>query len=138
MRSRTVSAFASAGALPAVDGGTAGRLAVESSALRAGAAIGGSCGIGPMFAWAAEVSAALAQMDEMTQQNSALVEQNASAAWALEQASQAMDQRVGAVSAGHGFDAHRAVGSNRRRIQSAGCDTTRRRADGGMPRQAKP
>ena len=33
-------------------------------------------------------------MDEVTQQNSALVEQNAAAAKALEQQSQAMDQRV--------------------------------------------
>ena len=33
-------------------------------------------------------------MDEVTQQNSALVEQNAAAAKSLEQQSQAMDQRV--------------------------------------------
>ncbi len=42
-----------------------------------------------------QVTTALAQMDEVTQQNSALVEQNASAAWALEQQSRAMDARVG-------------------------------------------
>jgi hypothetical protein len=33
-------------------------------------------------------------MDELTQQNSALVEENAAAAKALEQQSQAMDERV--------------------------------------------
>jgi len=41
-----------------------------------------------------QINAALAQMDEITQQNSALVEQNAAAAKALEQQSHAMDQRV--------------------------------------------
>jgi methyl-accepting chemotaxis protein len=42
-----------------------------------------------------QVNAALTHMDEVTQQNSALVEQNAAAAKALEQQSQAMDERVG-------------------------------------------
>jgi len=41
-----------------------------------------------------QVNSALAQMDGVTQQNSALVEQNAAAAKALEQQSQAMDERV--------------------------------------------
>jgi methyl-accepting chemotaxis protein len=41
-----------------------------------------------------QVNIALTQMDELTQQNSALVEENASAAKALEQQSQAMDERV--------------------------------------------
>jgi methyl-accepting chemotaxis protein len=41
-----------------------------------------------------QINAALAQMDEITQQNSALVEENAAAAKALEQQSQAMDERV--------------------------------------------
>jgi methyl-accepting chemotaxis protein len=41
-----------------------------------------------------QVKTALSQMDEVTQQNSALVEQNAAAAKALEQQSQAMDGRV--------------------------------------------
>ena len=41
-----------------------------------------------------QVNAALTQMDEVTQQNSALVEENAAAAKALEQQSQAMDERV--------------------------------------------
>jgi methyl-accepting chemotaxis protein len=41
-----------------------------------------------------QVNIALTQMDEVTQQNSALVEENAAAAKALEQQSQAMDQQV--------------------------------------------
>ena len=41
-----------------------------------------------------QVKAALVQMDEVTQQNSALVEQNAAAAKALEQQSKGMDERV--------------------------------------------
>jgi uncharacterized phage infection (PIP) family protein YhgE len=41
-----------------------------------------------------QVNIALTQMDEVTQQNSALVEQNAAAAKALEQQSLAMDERV--------------------------------------------
>jgi methyl-accepting chemotaxis protein len=41
-----------------------------------------------------QVKAALSQMDEVTQQNSALVEENAAAAKALEQQSQSMDERV--------------------------------------------
>jgi len=41
------------------------------------------------------VNAALAQMDQVTQQNSALVEENAAAARALEEQSRAMDERVG-------------------------------------------
>jgi methyl-accepting chemotaxis protein len=41
-----------------------------------------------------QVNIALTQMDEVTQQNSALVEQNAAAAKALEQQSQAMDEQV--------------------------------------------
>jgi methyl-accepting chemotaxis protein len=41
-----------------------------------------------------QVNAALTQMDEVTQQNSALVEENAASAKSLEQQSQAMDERV--------------------------------------------
>jgi methyl-accepting chemotaxis protein len=41
-----------------------------------------------------QVNIALAQMDEVTQQNSALVEQNAAAAKSLEEQSHAMDERV--------------------------------------------
>jgi hypothetical protein len=41
-----------------------------------------------------QVNAALTQMDEVTQQNSALVEQNAAAAKSLEQQSQGMDEQV--------------------------------------------
>ncbi len=40
------------------------------------------------------MNTALSQMDEVTQQNSALVEENAAAAKTLEQQSQAMEQRV--------------------------------------------
>jgi methyl-accepting chemotaxis protein len=42
-----------------------------------------------------QVNRALTQMDEVTQQNSALVEENAATARTLEQQSQAMDQQVG-------------------------------------------
>src|SRR5439155_22995011 len=41
-----------------------------------------------------QVNKALAQMDEVTQQNSALVEENAATAKTLEQQSQGMDERV--------------------------------------------
>jgi methyl-accepting chemotaxis protein len=41
-----------------------------------------------------QVNRALTQMDEVTQQNSALVEENAATAKTLEQQSQAMDERV--------------------------------------------
>ena len=43
-----------------------------------------------------QVNAALSQMDEVTQQNSALVEENAATAKTLEQQSMAMNERVGA------------------------------------------
>jgi methyl-accepting chemotaxis protein len=43
-----------------------------------------------------QINKALSQMDEVTQQNSALVEENAATAKTLEQQSAAMDQRVGA------------------------------------------
>ena len=41
-----------------------------------------------------QVNKALTQMDEVTQQNSALVEENAATAKTLEQQSQGMDERV--------------------------------------------
>src|SRR5205085_1771204 len=41
-----------------------------------------------------DINQALAQMDEMTQQNSALVEENAATAKALEQQSGAMNERI--------------------------------------------
>jgi methyl-accepting chemotaxis protein len=47
-----------------------------------------------------QVNAALNQMDQVTQQNSALVEQNAAAAKSLEQQSHAMDERVSFFSLG--------------------------------------
>jgi methyl-accepting chemotaxis protein len=58
-----------------------------------------------------QVNKALTQMDEVTQQNSALVEENAATARTLEQQSQAMDQQVGFFrldGAGPGAIAHRA------------------------------
>ena len=42
----------------------------------------------------AEITGARAQMDEVTQQNSALVEENAATAKTLEQQAQAMSERV--------------------------------------------
>jgi len=47
------------------------------------------------------ITTALHQMDEMTQQNSALVEENAAAAKALEGQSGAMDERVRFFRVGH-------------------------------------
>jgi methyl-accepting chemotaxis protein len=49
-----------------------------------------------------QVNIALTQMDEVTQQNSALVEENAAAAKALEQQSQAMDDQVSFFRLGDG------------------------------------
>jgi len=49
-----------------------------------------------------QINTALAQMDEVTQQNSALVEQNAAAAKALQQQSQAMDENVSFFRIGQG------------------------------------
>jgi methyl-accepting chemotaxis protein len=49
-----------------------------------------------------QVNTALTQMDEVTQQNSALVEENAAAAKALEQQSGAMDERVSFFQLGGG------------------------------------
>jgi uncharacterized phage infection (PIP) family protein YhgE len=43
-----------------------------------------------------QINKALAQMDEVTQQNSALVEENAATARTLEQNASSMDERVGA------------------------------------------
>jgi methyl-accepting chemotaxis protein len=64
-----------------------------------------------------QVNIALTQMDEVTQQNSALVEQNAAAAKALEQQSQAMDEQVGffRLADGHsaGADRHAVVAFKR-------------------------
>jgi hypothetical protein len=48
-----------------------------------------------------QVNIALTQMDEMTQQNSALVEENAAAAKSLEQQSQGMDERVSVFKLGN-------------------------------------
>jgi methyl-accepting chemotaxis protein len=51
-----------------------------------------------------EINRALAQMDEATQQNSALVEENAAAAKTLQQQSHAMDERVSFFRLGNGAD----------------------------------
>ena len=48
-----------------------------------------------------EVNRALTQMDEVTQQNSALVEENAATARTLEQQSKVMDERVAAFRIGN-------------------------------------
>jgi methyl-accepting chemotaxis protein len=53
-----------------------------------------ACASGEQSTGLEQVNAALAQMDDVTQQNSALVEQNAAAAKALAQQSQAMNERV--------------------------------------------
>jgi methyl-accepting chemotaxis protein len=52
-----------------------------------------------------EINKALAQMDEATQQNSALVEENAATATALEDQSRAMDERVSFFHLGDGAPA---------------------------------
>jgi septal ring factor EnvC (AmiA/AmiB activator) len=52
-----------------------------------------------------QVNTALTQMDEVTQQNSALVEENAATAKTLEQQSQSMDERVSAFRLGDGASA---------------------------------
>jgi methyl-accepting chemotaxis protein len=63
-----------------------------------------------------QVNTALAHMDEVTQQNSALVEQNAAAAKALEQQSQAMDERVRAFRLEDGADQ---IGGSTRKAATA-------------------
>jgi methyl-accepting chemotaxis protein len=53
----------------------------------------------------AQVNTSLTQMDEMTQQNSALVEENAATAKTLEQQSQDMDERVSFFQLGESAEA---------------------------------
>ena len=60
-----------------------------------------------------QVNKALTQMDEVTQQNSALVEENAATAKTLEQQAKAMNDEVGV------FRVERLKWSGRRRRQSA-------------------
>ena len=55
-----------------------------------------------------QVNKALTQMDEVTQQNSALVEENAATAKTLEQQAKAMDDRVPFFQIDHGGPAPRA------------------------------
>ena len=59
-----------------------------------------------------EVNKALTQMDEVTQQNSALVEENAATARTLEQQSKLMDERVAAFKIGAAGNARAAVVAN--------------------------
>jgi methyl-accepting chemotaxis protein len=67
-----------------------------------------------------QVSAALAQMDEVTQQNSALVEQNAAAAKALEQQSRAMAERISTFRLADAPQAASHVDARQRQSGSAG------------------
>ncbi|MBM3528099.1 MAG: HAMP domain-containing protein [Alphaproteobacteria bacterium] len=62
-----------------------------------------------------QVNKALAQMDQVTQQNSALVEQNAAAAKSLEQQSEGMNERVRffRIDGGHSQDASRTAAGRR-------------------------
>lgn len=72
-----------------------------------------------------EINKALARMDEVTQQNSALVEENAATAKALEQQSAAMDEQVAFFSVA----AHR---SDRVAMPAARADQVRRTAPRAM------
>jgi methyl-accepting chemotaxis protein len=78
-----------------------------------------------------EVNKALGQMDEVTQQNSALVEQNAATAKTLEQQVKAMDERLGVfrLSADAGAAARAASG----RAHAVTPRTTQEMAGGGKP-----
>jgi methyl-accepting chemotaxis protein len=60
-----------------------------------------------------QVNLALTQMDEMTQKNSALVEENAASAKSLEQQSQNMDERVSFFQIGNGAPARVAAAPKR-------------------------
>ncbi len=59
-----------------------------------------------------QVNKALAQMDEVTQQNSALVEENAATAKALETQAQAMGERVAFFQTQEGAESHVAAASS--------------------------
>jgi methyl-accepting chemotaxis protein len=70
-----------------------------------------------------QVTTALTQMDEVTQQNSALVEQNAAAAKSLEQQSQDMERRVGVFRVGDEegeASPHAGADLNRNSVTAAG------------------
>jgi methyl-accepting chemotaxis protein len=58
-----------------------------------------------------QVNTALTRMDEVTQKNSALVEENAASAKALEQQSQGMDERVSFFHIGNSVPAGVAAGA---------------------------
>ena len=77
-----------------------------------------------------EVNKALTQMDEVTQQNSALVEENAATAKALELQAQTMDDQVGYfhISADDAAPAHSAPVESLRQEQAAPKQNSQRRA----------
>ena len=77
-----------------------------------------------------QVNKALTQMDEVTQQNSALVEENAATAKALEQQAQSMDDQVGYfhISADDAAAAHSAPVEPLRQGHAAPKQNTQRRA----------
>ena len=60
-----------------------------------------------------QVNKALTQMDEVTQRNAALVEENAATAKTLEQQAKVMDERVGYFRLAHGHAAASAAKSGR-------------------------
>jgi len=86
-----------------------------------------------------QVNKALTQMDEVTQQNSALVEENAATARTLEQQSQAMDQQVGFFrldGSGHGAEPARAA--HRAPSEPAGeAAPAKRRVVAAVPRSSQ-
>ena len=78
-----------------------------------------------------QVNAALNQMDQVTQQNSALVEQNAAAAKALEQQSHAMDERVSFFRLEQVAAAPQRSGATRGGGRQASCGGCRQASCGG-------
>jgi len=80
-----------------------------------------------------QVNKALTQMDEVTQQNSALVEENAATAKTLEQQSKAMDQRVAFFKLAAGAETVERKAEPATRVVKAvtTADTSRKKAAGG-------
>jgi methyl-accepting chemotaxis protein len=83
-----------------------------------------------------QVKAALVQMDEVTQQNSALVEQNAAAAKALEQQSKGMDERVSSFRLGDTAKTAAMVQSTVAPARPHASEPQRQRAVAAKPRPA--
>jgi methyl-accepting chemotaxis protein len=77
-----------------------------------------------------QINKALAQMDEVTQQNSALVEENAASAKALEHQSTTMDERVAFFQ----LDGKAAVERARERVNEAGAGAAKAAAAAAAPR----